>query len=55
MEYLIVFNTNGELVRQLVLPETCIATVMTSLHDDMGHQDQDGSSAVVTDNDKHCA
>jgi hypothetical protein len=33
-----VINTNGELVRQLVLPETCIATVMTSLHDDMGHQ-----------------
>jgi hypothetical protein len=28
-----VINTNGELVRQLVLPETCIATVMTSLHD----------------------
>jgi hypothetical protein len=25
-----VINANGELVRQLVLPETCIATVMTS-------------------------
>ena len=49
MEYFIVINTNGELVRQLVLPETCIATVITSLHDDMGHQDRDKTLSLVKD------
>jgi transposase InsO family protein len=44
-----VINTNGELVRQLVLPETCIATVMTSLHDDIGYQVRDRTLSLVKD------
>ena len=48
MEYFIVINTNGELVRQLVLPETCIATVMTSLHDDIRTATRHCHSSKIT-------
>ena len=44
-----VINTNGELVRQLVVPEICIATVMTSLHNDMEHQGRDKTLSLVKD------
>ena len=42
-------NINGELVRKPVIPETCIATVMTSLHVDMGHQCRDKTLSLVKD------
>ena len=44
-----VINTNGELVRHLVLAETCFTTVMTSLHDDMAHQGRDKTLSLVKD------
>jgi ABC-type uncharacterized transport system ATPase subunit len=44
-----VININGELVRKLVLPETFIATIMISLHNDMGHQCRDKALSLVKD------
>ena len=42
-------TVNGETLKQLVLPEACISTVMTSLHDDMGHQGRDKTLSLVRD------